>query len=252
MVADARAAGADSPVIHIFVPRSRAEGLERLIADRGAAKATLEYKGVPSTPEGIEARHGMKTRLTEAENNLRVLVADVVGGARVIPGRRQRAARVEPARQGPGGRRRFPGPALSQVQRRGRPPVAEGDRTRARAGADHPLEVLDYNRKTEEHPVCVAVLSFIGAGKRGREVRSHFSEPPYGWPRDAVDAALVSLFGVGHLRATANGVALHPRQLDQAKVPSTDFRTESATINARPAPEAAQPVPDGRNRLQAE
>ena len=81
--------------------------------------------------------------------------------------------------------------------------------------------------------MCVAVLSFIGAGKRGREVRSHFSEPPYGWPRDAVDAALVSLFGAGHLRATANGVALHPRQLDQAKVPSTDFRTESATIDAR-------------------
>ena len=81
--------------------------------------------------------------------------------------------------------------------------------------------------------MCVAALSFIGAGKRGREVRSHFSEPPYGWPRDAIDAALVSLFGAGHLRATANGVALHPRQLDQAKVPSTDFRTESATINAR-------------------
>ena len=30
-----------------------------------------------------------------------------------------------------------------------------------------------------------------------------------------------------------NGVALHPPQLDQAKVPSTDFRSESATINAR-------------------
>ena len=104
---------------------------------------------------------------------------------------------------------------------------------RARAGADHPLEVLGYSGKTEEHPVCATVLSFIGAGKRGREVRSHFSDPPYGWPRDAIDAALVSLFGAGHLRATANGVALHPGQLDQAKVASADFRTESATINAR-------------------
>ena len=37
----------------------------------------------------------------------------------------------------------------------------------------------------------------------------------------------------GHLRATATGVALHPPQLDQTKVPSTDFRTESATIDAR-------------------
>ena len=86
VLADARVAGSDSPVIHVFVPRSRAEGLERLIADRGAAKATLDYKGVPSTPEGIEARHGMETRLTEAESNLRALVADVVGGSRVIQG----------------------------------------------------------------------------------------------------------------------------------------------------------------------
>ena len=232
VVADARAAGADSPVIHIFVPRSRAEGLERLIADRGAAKATLEYKGVPSTTGGIEAQHGMKTRLTEAENNLRTLVADVVGGAGVIQG---------------GGNERLESSLPDRVRAAADaslvrlfhkfndaddhrwPKVIE----RARAGADHPLEVLDYSGKTEEHPMCVAVLSFIGAGKRGREVRSHFSEPPYGWPRDAVDAALVSLFGAGHLRATANGVALQPRQLDQAKVPSTDFRTESATINAR-------------------
>ena len=232
VVADARAAGADSPVIHIFVPRSRAEGLERLIADRGAAKGTLEYKGVPSTAEGIEARHGMETRLTEAENNLRALVADVVGGARVIQG---------------GGNERLESSLPDRVRAAADaslvrlfhkfndaddhrwPKVIE----RARAGAEHPLEVLDYGGKTEEHPVCAAVLAFVGAGKRGREVRSHFSEPPYGWPRDAVDAALVSLFGAGHLRATANGVALHPRQLDQAKVPSTDFRTESATINAR-------------------
>ena len=232
VVADARAAGADSPVIHLFVPKSRAEGLERVIADRGAAKATLEYKGVPSTSEGIEARQGMETRLTEAENNLRALVADVVGGARVIQG---------------GGNERLESSLPDKVQEaaaaslvrlfhkfndadHGRwPKVIE----RARAGAEHPLEVLDHRGKTEEHPVFAAVLAFVGAGKRGREVRSHFSEPPYGWPRDAIDAALISLFGAGHLRATANGVALHPPQLDQAKVPSTDFRTESATISAR-------------------
>ena len=232
VVADARAAGADSPVIHLFVPKSRTEGLERVIADRGAAKATLEYKGVPSTSEGIEARQGMETRLTEAENNLRALVADVVGGARVIQG---------------GGNERLESSLTDKVREAADASLirlfhkfndADDHRwskviERARAGAEHPLEVLDYSGKTEEHPVCAAVLAFVGAGKRGREVRSHFSEPPFGWPRDAIDAALISLFGAGHLRATANGVAQHPPQLDQAKVPSTDFRTESATISAR-------------------
>ena len=232
VVADARAAGTDSPVIHVFVPRSQAEGLARLIADRGAARSTLEYKGVPTTPEGIEARQGMETRLTEAENNLRALVADVVGGARVIQGggnERLESSLSDKVREAAGASLVRLFHKFNDADDHRWPKVVE----RARAGADHPLEVLAYSGKTEEHPVCAAVLTFVGAGKRGRDVRSHFSEPPYGWPRDAIDAALVSLFGAGHLRATANGVALHPGQLDQAKVASTDFRTESATINAR-------------------
>ncbi|MBA3731053.1 MAG: BREX system P-loop protein BrxC, partial [Gammaproteobacteria bacterium] len=86
VVADARAAGADSPIIHVFVPKSRADALARVIAAQSAAKDTLEYKGVPSTPEGIEARQGMETRLTEAANSLRTLVAEVVDGAKVFQG----------------------------------------------------------------------------------------------------------------------------------------------------------------------
>ena len=230
VVADARAAGTDSPVIHVLVPRSQAEGLARLIADRDAAKATLEYKGVPSTPEGIEARQGMETRLTEAENNLRAVVVDVVGGARVIQGggnERPESSLSDKVREAAGASLVRLFHKFNDADHDRWPKVIE----RTRAGAEHPLEVLDYSGKTEEHPVCAAVLAFVGAGKRGRDVRSHFSDPPYGWPRDAIDAALISLFGAGHLRATANGVALPPGQLDQAKVPSTDFRTESATIS---------------------
>ena len=77
------------------------------------------------------------------------------------------------------------------------------------------------------------MLSFVGSGKKGKDVRAHFSDPPCGWPRDAVDAALISLFGTGHLRATANGTTLKPGQLDQATVSRTDFRVESATIDTR-------------------
>ena len=104
---------------------------------------------------------------------------------------------------------------------------------RARKGAEHPLEALDYSGKTEDHPVCSAVLFFVGSGKKGKDARTHFSDPPHGWSRDAVDAALISLFGTGHLRATINGAPLKPGQLDQAKVSSTDFRVESATIDVR-------------------
>ena len=230
VVADARADGSDSPVIHVFLPKSRADDLARVVAAQAAANETLEYKGVPSTKEGIEARQGMETRRTEAANNQRSLVAAIVGDAKVYQG----------------GGSEWPGATLQDKIKE----VANAslDRLfhdfrdaddgrwskvieRARRGDEHPLEVLDYNGKTEDHRVCSEVLSFVGSGKKGKEVRDYFSAPPYGWPRDAIDAALISLFGAGHLRATANGTPLKPRELDQAKVSVTDFRVESATIN---------------------
>jgi hypothetical protein len=229
-VADARAVGPDSPVIHVFVPKTRAEALARVIAAQSAARDTLEYKGVPSTPEGIEARQGMETRLAEATNGLRTLMAEVIDGAKVFQG---------------GGTERLEATLLERVRAAAEASLdrlfyefkdADDHRwprviERARKGAEHPLEALGYSGKTEEHRVCSAVLSFVGAGKKGRDVRAHFSAPPYGWSRDAVDAALISLFGTGHLRATVNGAPFKPGQLDQAKVSSTDFRVESATIN---------------------
>ena len=232
VLADARAAGPDNAVIHVFVPKSSADALKRLIASRSAANDTLDYKGVPSTPEGIEARRGMETRATEAANRLRVLVTGIVAGAKVIQGGgNERSEPTLPERI-----REAAGASLARMyfefgdadDHRWRNAIE-----RARAGAEHPLEVLDFDGKTEEHPVCSAVLSFVGSGNKGREVRSHFSSPPFGWPRDAIDGALISLFAAGHLRAAANGVPLSPPRLDQAKVPSADFRVESATIDTR-------------------
>ena len=232
VVADARAAGPDSPVLYVFMPKSRAGELAHSIASRSAAKDTLEYKGVPSTPEGIEARQGMETRLAEAEQSLRTLVAEVIDGAKVFQG----GGNERPGATIPEKIRESAAASLSRLFYQfgdADDPRWQKVIERARKGAEHPLEALDYSGKTEEHPVCSAVLSYVGSGKKGKEVRSYFSDPPYGWPRDAIDAALISLFGTGHLRATTNGVALQPSQLDQAKVPSTDFRLESATINTR-------------------
>ena len=229
VVADARADGSDSPVIHVFLPKSRADDLARVVAAQAAAKETLEYKGVPSTPEGIEARQGMETRRTEAANNQRSLVAAIVGDAKVYQGGGSE-------QWGTTLQNKIMGAATASLDRLF-PDFRDADDDRwskvierARGGAEHPLEVLDYNGKTEDHRVCSAVLSFVGSGKKGKAIRAHFSAPPYGWPHDAIDAALISLFGAGHLRAAANGTPLKSGKLNQAKVSVTDFRVESATI----------------------
>ena len=219
-------------MIHVFVPKSRADALARVIASQSAAKDTLEYKGVPSGTEGIEARQGMETRLTEAANSLRSLVAEVIDGAKVFQGggtERLEASLLDKLSDAADGSLDRLFYDFKDADDHRWPKVIE----RARKGAEHPLEALDYSGKTEDHPVCSSVLSFVGSGKKGKDVRAHFSGPPYGWPRDAVDATLISLFGTGHLRATANGMPLKPGQLSQAKVSVTDFRVESATIDTR-------------------
>ena len=232
VIGDARASGSDSPVIHVFVPKTRAEALARYITTESAARDTLEYKGVPSTPEGIEARQGMETRQTEATNSQRLLVAEVIDAARVYQG--GGSERLEDTL--PGKVRAAAEASLDRLFydfRDADDPRWSKVIERARKGADHPLEVLDYNGKTEEHPVCSEVLSFVSHGRKGKEIRSHFSDPPFGWSRDAIDAALISLFRTGHLRATINGTPLKPGQLDQTKMPGADFRIESATIDTQ-------------------
>ena len=232
VLAEARADGTDSPIIHGFVPKSRADALARVVAAQSAAKDTLEFKGVPTTPEGIEARQGMETRLAEAGNSLRALVAEVVDGAKVYQGggsERLEATLPDKVKEAASASLDRLFHDFKDADDHRWPKVIE----RARRGAEHPLETLDYSGRTEDHPVCSAVLSLVGSGKKGKEVRTHFSSPPYGWSRDAVDAALISLFGTGHLRATVNGSPLKPGQLDQAKISGTDFRVESATINTR-------------------
>ena len=230
VIDDARAAGADDATIHVFVPRARADALQRAIAMRDGAKGTLDYKGVPSVPEGIEARQGMETRLAEAGNSLRALVGEVVAGARAYQGGGTELPQANLADKVEAGAKA----SLDRLFYEFRQADDTRWRTvieRARRGAANPLEAVDHPGKTEDHAVCSAVLSFVGSGRRGRDVRAHFASPPYGWPRDAVDAALVSLFESGYLRATLNGTALTPGQLDQGKVSTSDFRVESATID---------------------
>ena len=232
VLAHARAAGQDDAVVHVFIPKTHADELARLIATRSAATETVDYKGVPTTEEGIEARSGMETRATEAENNLRALAGQIVESAKVIQGggnERLEAQLPEKVKAAAG---------ASVARLYPEFPDADDSRwrtviERARGGAESPLDAVGFAGKTEEHAVCAAVLDFIGSGRRGREVRTHFSLPPYGWPRDAVDAALISLFGTGHLRAVANGAALRAGQLDQGRVATADFRVESATVDTR-------------------
>lgn len=230
--ADARAAGSGSPTIFVYITKKSAEDLQKAIIDYEAAKATIEFKGVPSNDAGKEAHAAMVARMKTAEAKRDSIIREVIDSARVLQG---------------GGQERFELTIKEKVQAAAQaslvrlfPYFRDADDSRwpnvinrAKNGDEAALQAVDWSDAPDKHPVCSAILSEIGAGKTGKEIRDTFEKAPYGWPRDAIDAALITLFTTGHIRAYYKGAQLERGQLDQAKISATDFRVETVTIDVR-------------------
>lgn len=228
---DARTAGADSPIIYVFAEKSSAEDLKKAIVDYESVKSTLDFKGVPNTDEGREAQNAMRARLQDAEARRDEIVRQIVESAKVFQGGGTECFELivgEKVRAGAEASldRLFPNFRDADHDR------WDGVISRAKNGDEAALQAVSFNDKPEKHPVCAAILSTVGSGKKGKEIRTVFEDSPYGWPRDAVDAGLILLHTSGHLRAVHNGATLRTGQLDQAKISVTDFRAESINIDA--------------------
>lgn len=230
VVDSARLAGIESPIIFVFIPRQSADDLRRCIVEAEAAEQTLNTRGSPATAEGQEARQGMETRRARAISNRDAVVREVVANAKVFQGggsellltalddRIKTAATVSLVRLFP----RFKEADSS---------VWEAVIKRAKDGAEQPFQPTGHSDATEKHVVCQEVVAAIGAGASGSHVRKMLAGAPFGWPRDAVDAALISLHRIQHITATLNGQMIAPGQLDQNKIPKAEFKVEHSTLS---------------------
>jgi len=226
---EARRRGSEDPVLHVHLPRRSADELKDRIIDAEAAQQVLHLKGVPASREGEEARESMESRRRAAESARDGIVRDVIRAARVFQG---------------GGGEVF-GEGLAEKIATGAqaslarlfPRFDEADHRaweaavrRARDGSDQPFKVVGWDGSTEEHAVSREVLARAGAGARGTDLHKALKSTPYGWPQDAIDAALIALHRSGHLRATRNGQPVTPGSLDQAAVKSAEFRAERVRL----------------------
>ncbi len=226
---DARRAGTDDPTVYVFLPKKSADALKSQIIEAEAARQVLDRRGDPGTQEGQEARTGMETRLHAAEQARDALVAEIVRSAVVLHGG---GAEVFGEDLG----EKIHTAAVASLDRL-YPRFAEADHRawgvalqRARDGSDQPLTIIGWDRPTQEHPVARETLRTVGGGARGGEVMATLKAPPYGWPQDAIAAAIVALVGGGHLRATRNGRVVSARELDQTAIKSAELRPESVRL----------------------
>lgn len=231
VLSDARAAGINDPTIYVFLPRKGAEDLKKTLAAFKAADKTLASRSVQNTREGQEASQAMDTRRKIAEKNCGYLLSDVFTHAKVFQAGGSEiqglelSAKVKDAAER-SLQRMYPKFDLADDPKWST--VVE----RARKGASDALEVIGYQGDVENNPVCSEVLKNIGAVKKGTEIRKDFASSPYGWPRDAVDGALMVLTLNGHLNATLNGKPVKAQEIDQKSITITEFRCETVTVQA--------------------
>ncbi|HVA48082.1 MAG TPA: BREX system P-loop protein BrxC [Pirellulales bacterium] len=232
VIDDARVAGDSAAVVYGFIPRRQAEELKRAIAGHYAATATIQTKGNPSTPEGIEARKAMETRQEQARQARDGIIAEILnetaiyiaGGGEPVGGTLL-ADKVHLAAKACLDRlypefHKADAPAKDWMK------VVE----RSKKGDGDALAAVGHQADADKHPVCAAVRNFVGSGKKGTEIRKHFGAPPYGWPQDAVDAALIVMFNAGLLQARAGNEPVAKQKLDQKNIAATDFRVENITL----------------------
>jgi hypothetical protein len=228
---DIRQRSTDDATLHLFIPKSHADELKQAIASAQAADQTIHAKGNPTTTEGQEAKRAIATRLSNESQKNTDIAAQIVRQARLFlsGGQEQSVTDLATAVEAAG----------EEVLARLYPKFGLADspnwpivRKKAQEGAPNALQAVGYTGDVQTHPVADLLLKFIGAGKKGTDLRKHFTGGTFGWPQDAVDAMLTVLLVSNHLSARLQGAPLTAADSDIKKLGLAEYRVEQPVLGA--------------------
>jgi hypothetical protein len=230
----ARTLGSTDGIVHVFIDKPSNNDLRDAIADLLAAKATLDKRGLGHGSSGEDARRSMETRRDRSQERAVGIAANLVEDAEVLLGggtSEKQATLIARLEAGVETARKRLFPQFKDADR----PAIEWEKAlkTAREGGEQPFASVGHLGEANTHPVGRAVLGFIGAGKAGREVRQRFERETFGWPKDAIDAALVALVRANKLTVILNGEPASAIALDGTAIGKATFRREDISISAR-------------------
>lgn len=218
-----RREGTDAPLSYAYIIKNRDADLKNEITKYLAAKESLDLKGIPSDPEGQQARRSMETRAekaNEASTDLITRIADdtaiyLAGGTKIEEDSTRKSLEK----------------IVKQMLDRQFPEFGKADHanwaTALRAALNknpNPLEKIGYKNDLISHPVATAILRFIANGSySGRDIRNNFSKSPFGWPQDAIDTILIALVNAEYISSSED-------QLPQGKIGVATFKKEAHTL----------------------
>ena len=220
-----RREGTEAALAYAFIKKTKDVDLKNEITKYLSAHSALETKGIPSDPEGQQARKSMETRKIKADEEINEVIVKVVaeskiflaGGTEVTGDNTKHASEQ----------------ALKQLMSRQFPDYSKGDSKSwpqalraAQNKNPNPLEKIGFDKDLHTHPVASNILRYMAnSSYSGKDLRNNFTKSPYGWPQDAVDATLIALVNAEYLSSSEN-------PLPQGKIGVSTFKKESHTLTA--------------------
>jgi hypothetical protein len=223
----AGAAGNESPTVFVLLPKLDAEAIRDALASYAAAEDTINLRPEPQTDQGRQAKQGMQSRVSDGTRELGHLFGGVISKARVFQGggNQLTTTTLREAVEIAGDHamtRLFPKFGLADD------PAWDKVVTKARDGAADSLTAVGWQGEVTANPVCKEVLTRTsGAGTKGGDLHQQLGTDVYGWPKYAIDGALLALLASGNIRAEQDGHPLDgPKQLLATQVGKTTFFKE--------------------------
>lgn len=229
---EAKEVGNNSPIVFVFIPKRSADDIRHYIIELKSAISTIEIRGEnPNTPEGIEACAAMKTLRDKAKSKINELLNECMSGAKVyqgggseIIGNNLQEMILEAGKKSL--QRLYPQFTVADS------PHWDKVYSKAKQGAADALKSIGYDGEVGKNPVCKIILTTIGSGKKGTDIREILYSSPYGWSGDAVDGGLQILLTSSLITATDDkSKPVVPNSLERKYIGKTNFKVESTTVS---------------------
>jgi hypothetical protein len=212
-------AGSESPIVYVFLPKPSRDEIRETLASHAAAQDTVQQRPTPQTDEGRAAQRAMQTRVTLEGERLTRQFADVIANSRIFQGGGSEVTMSTP--------RDAIETAANRSLVRLFPRFKDADNLnwgkvveKARDGAPDALEAVGHHGEPLGNVVCKEIFHAITAGgTKGSELHKRFEAPKYGWPRDAINGAVLVLLAANNIRAAQDGKLVRgPKELPPTQI----------------------------------
>ncbi len=226
--------GMQSPLVTVFLPKTKDQELRNAIADWRAAAHVLNTQPPPTTEEGLKARDAMDSQERRARERIDGYANEVLGGAQVyvgggelVTGGGSLPSALVDALVNKAAVRKFD--RFREADHAGWSSVFR----RAKDGANDALTAVGYEGPPSSQPVVKEIKNYLQANgpAAGSVVLKNFQSAPYGWPKDTVNGALAILVLSEEISAWDGSRQVAAAQLTESTMTKLQYRVEQVTLS---------------------